>query len=41
MAGDEGSRKNRDGKPKRKKDGDGPCPEGMVALEDGNCVPSQ
>jgi uncharacterized protein YraI len=41
MAGDEGSRKNRDGKPKRKKDRDGPCPEGMVALEDGNCVPSQ
>jgi hypothetical protein len=41
MMGDDGQRKNKDGKPKKKKDKDGPCPDGMFALEDGTCVPSQ
>jgi hypothetical protein len=39
MAGDDGDRKKKDGK--KKKDKDGPCPDGMFALEDGTCVPAQ
>ena len=40
ISGDD-AEKRKDGKPKRKKDRDAPCPDGMVALEDGTCVPVQ
>ena len=40
ISGDDAQNK-KDGKPKRKKDRDAPCPDGMVALEDGTCVPVQ
>ncbi len=41
MSGDDAPRAKEERKPKKKKDKDEPCPEGMVLLEDGNCVPSQ
>jgi uncharacterized protein YraI len=41
MSGDDAPQVREDRKPKKKKDKDGPCPDGMVLLEDGNCVPSQ
>jgi hypothetical protein len=37
--GDEGRQRERDGKPKKKKDKG--CPEGMVALDDDRCAPPQ
>ena len=41
VSGDDAPQAKEDRKPKKKKDKDGPCPEGMILLEDGNCVPTQ
>jgi hypothetical protein len=41
MMGNDAPQASEDRKPKKKKGKDGPCPEGMVPLQDGNCVPAQ